>query len=241
MNKGIFTRAAIVLMCLLSGCGCFHLTAAAGELSGAEEYLSKTGLTAQEINALDMDIRQFIAEDLTGAGEGQWKVNRDVQSLTTVHSEPDAVAFYITVYVFQMETSFRFYAVYESSTGIMPVGNDSLSLNFGDRFAPLEYGGQLWYKKAGDENWTEGGRLSADRQTLEGAGFTGRQLGDFQRKMLIKGCVWCCAAEGEGNDARVIVDYIHKPPKENDEAGIYILIVAATVVVVLILRGKREI
>ena len=230
----------MALMCLLSGCGIFQFTADAKELSDAEEYLLQTGLSTQEIDALDRDVREYIAEDLKGSEGGQWRVNRDIQILTAAHSEPCSVAFYINVYAFVSDRVFRFYAVYESSTGIMPMGNDSLFLETGTRFTPLEYGGQLWYKKAGGENWVRGGRLNADSQTSGGAAFTGRQMGDFQRKMLVKGCVWCCAAVEENGEAKVTVEYTYEPPGENREAGIYILAAAVTIVVVLILRGRRD-
>lgn len=238
-GKRISIKVLTALMCLIITFGYLKITSAAKEPDRAEEYLLKTGMSAQEIDALDEDARQFIADDLRNAGEKEWKINTDILTLTKTSSEQYTVVFYINVFAFQAETEHRIYAVYESSTGIMPTGNDMLSLSMGDRFIPHEYGGRLWYKKVGADNWTQGGELTADRQTLAGGIFSGRQLGDFQKKMLIKGCVYCYAHEGDGAEPKVTVDYTYCPPQKSSEIGLYILIVTVTVVIVLILR-KRE-
>lgn len=239
LKKRISAKVLTALMCLAVGFCHIKLAAGAKEPDSAEEYLANTGMSLQEINALDEDARQFIADDLKSSGGKDWKINTDILTLTKTSSEQYTVAFYINVFAFRAEEDHRIYAVYESSTGIMPTGKDSISLRMGDSFVPYEYGGRIWYKKAGDGNWIQGDRLTADYQTSEGGTFTGGQLGDFQRKMLVKGCVYCYANEGEGNDTKVTVDYVYKPPKEGNETMLYIMIVAATVIVVLILR-RRE-
>lgn len=238
-KKCILAKILTVLMCLAVGFSPVRITAAAKESDRAEEYLAETGMSIQEINALDEDARQFIADDLKSSGGKGWKINTDILTLTKTSSEQYTVAFYINVFAFRAEADHRIYAVYESSTGIMPTGNDSLSLWLGDGFAPYEYGGRIWYKKAGDGSWIQSDGLTANYQTSEGGTFTGGQLGDFQRKMLVKGCVYCYANEGGGNDTKVTVDYVYKPPKEGNETMLYIMIVAVTVIVVLILR-RRE-
>lgn len=232
-------RALMMLMCLTVICSFWKPAFAAEETGSAEEYLEDTGMSAHEINALDSDVRRYIAEDLKSAGGKDWKINTEIPTLTATHCEQYTVAFYMTVCAFQAESELRIYAVYESSTGIMPVGEDSLSLRLGDSFTPCEYGGRMWYKRAGDERWTRGGELTAGQQSLEGGTFAGRQLGDFQRKMLVKGCVYCYAVEGTGSGRDVNVDYTHIPPRQNHEIGLYAMIVAATLVVVLILRRKE--
>ncbi|MCM1541076.1 MAG: hypothetical protein NC121_07430 [Blautia sp.] len=239
VKKRALIKAGMALLCLTIIFSHWKLAAAAGEPDNVKEYLEKTGMSAQEVEALDGDARQFIADDLRRSGESGWKVNRDVQTLTKTSSEQYTVVFYISILAFQAGEEHRIYAVYESSTGIVPVGNDSLFLGLGDRFTPCEYGGQTWYKKAGDGNWTPGSSLNADRQISGGGIFTGRQLGDFQRKTLVKGCVCCHADGGTGDDNRVTVEYTYAPAKEGGETGLYIMIVAVTAVVVLILRGKE--
>ena len=226
-------------MCLIAIFIHIRLTSVAKESDSAEEYLAKTGMAMQEIQAMDSDIRQFIADDLRNSGEKDWQIDTDILTLTKTSSEQYTVVFYINVFAFRSGSDHRIYAVYESSTGIMPAGNDSLFLGVGDSFIPCEYGGQIWYKKAGDEVWAQGGGLTADYQTGLGGTFSGRQLGDFQRKMLVKGCVYCYTHEGTGDDNRVTVEYTYKPPRKSNEAGFYCLIVAVTVVVVVILR-RRE-
>lgn len=239
MKKGILTKWFLTLMCLMIGCVYFRVVSAAEESGSTDRYLSKAGMSLWEIEALDRDIRQYIADDLRSSGGKEWKAYTDIQTLTVVNSEQDGVAFYITVYAFQAESDLRFYAVYESSTGIMPTGNDNILLGIGDRFGPYEYGGQVWYKKAGDEGWIRGSGLTADCRSLEGGCFTGRQLGNFRRKVLVKGCVYCYAAEKTGNDNKITVEYTYTPPEESHEIGIYITIVAVTLIIVWILR-KRE-
>lgn len=232
-------KVLIALMCLAVSFWHMKIASAAKEFDSAEEYLEKTGMSLSEIEALDSDARQFIVDDLRNSGVRDWKINRDIQTLTKTSSEQYTVVFYINVFAFQAEAEHRIYVVYESSTGIMPVGNDSLSLYLGDSFSPNEYGGRIWHKKVGDGSWVQGDGLIVDYQTAEGGMFTGRQLGDFQRKMLVKGCVCCYAGEGTGQDNRVTVEYTYHPSKENNETGLYVMIVAVTVVVVLILR-RRE-
>lgn len=238
-KQSVSVKRFIIFMCLVVAFNHSKLLSAAKEPDRTGEYLAKTGMSLQEIDALDEDARQFIADDLRSSGVKDWRINKDILALTKTSSEQYTVAFYINVFAFQAGSEHRIYAVYESSTGIMPTGNDSLSLSLGNSFIPYEYGGRLWYKKAGEDNWIQGGGLTADRQTLAGGTFTGRQLGDFQKKTLIKGCVYCYANEGNGDEAEVTVDYTYNPPKESSEAGLYILIVTVTVIVVLILR-KRE-
>lgn len=239
LKKEILVKGLITLVCLLSVLDHTTVIAAAKEVVSAEEYLVKTGMSMQEIDTLDEDARQFIADDLKNSGEKDWKLNTDILTLTSTSSKEYTVAFYINVFAFRAGSDHRIYAVYESSTEIMPTGNDSLTMHLGAGFDPYEYGGRIWYKKAGDGSWVQGGGLTADHQTPEGGVFTGRQLGNFQKKMLVKGCVYCYAGQGEGSEAKVMIDYAYNPPKERNETGLYILIVAVTVVVVLILR-KRE-
>lgn len=229
----------MTLMCLTVISGLWTIVSAAQETDSAEEYLAETGMTAHEISALDGDARRYIADDLKSAGGKDWKVDTELPVLTATHCEQYTVAFYMTVCAFQAGSELRVYAVYESSTGIMPTGDDSLSLRLGDSFAPYEYGGRMWYKKAGDERWTQGGELTAGHQSGEGETFTGRQLGDFQRKMLVKGCVYCYAGEGAGNSDEIHVEYTHVPPEKDNETRLYVMIVAVTLVVVLILRGRE--
>ena len=199
-------KILMALMCLTVSFWHMKIVSVAKESDSAEEYLEKTGMSLLEIEAMDSDARQFIVDDLRNAGVTDWKINRDIQALTKTSSEQYTVVFYINVFAFQAGAEHRIYAVYESSTGIMPVGNDSLSLCLGDSFSPDEYGGRIWHKRAGDGNWMQGGGLAVDYQTAEGGVFTGRQLGDYQRKMLVKGCVCCYAGEGTGEDNRVTVE-----------------------------------
>lgn len=229
----------MTLMCLTVAGGLLKPAFAAKEPDSAEEYLAQTGMSAHEISTLDSDARQYIAEDLKSAGEKAWKVNTEIPALTATRCEQYTVAFYMTVCAFQAESELWVYAVYESSTGIMPTGDDSLSLQLGDSFAPYEYGGRMWYKKAGDEGWTRSDELAADRQPWGEGLFAGRQLGDFPRRMLVKGCVYCHAGEGMGSSNEIRVEYTHLPPKKNHESGLYVLIVAVTLIVVMILRGRE--
>lgn len=237
-RRGILTKVLMTLMCLTAIRSPLK-SAFAAESDSAEEYLAGTGMAAHEIMALDSDARQYIADDLKSADGKDWKVNTEMPALTATRCEQYTVAFYMTVCAFQAESELRVYAVYESSTGIMPTGADSLSLSLGDGFTPYEYGGRMWYKKAGDERWTRGGELTADRQPWGAGLFTGRQLGEFQRKMLVKGCVYCYAGEGTGESDEIRVEYTHIPPKKSTGTGLYVMIVAVTLVVVLILRGRE--
>lgn len=240
-KRHVLKKRIMALLCLAAVFGRPEAEAvlAAEPSVSAEEYLAETGMSLQEIEILDSDIRQFIAGDLRDSGIENWKADRGILALTKTSSQQYTVVFYINVFAFQGGSEHRVYAVYESSTGIAPVGNDSLSLRLGDRFSPYEYGGRMWYKKTGEGNWTQGGGLTADYRTAGGGTFTGGQLGDFQQKMLVKGCVCCYAGEGTGEDSQVTVEYTHCPTRENNDAWLYIMIVAVTVVVVLILR-RRE-
>lgn len=240
-KRHIFIKGIVALLSLAVVCGCPKAEAALAAASSvsAEEYLEGTGMSSQEIGILDSDIRQFIADDLRDSGVKSWETDRDVLALTKTSSQQYTVVFYINVLAFQGGSEHRIYAVYESATGIMPAGKDSLSLCLGDHFSPYGYGGRIWYKKSGEESWTQGGGLAADHQTVECGIFTGRQLGDFQQKMLVKGCVCCYAGEGTGEENRVTVEYTYCPAKGNNDTWLYVMIVAVTVVVVLILR-RRE-
>lgn len=220
---------------------CFQTVVFAQEADTADAYLMETGVSEQKIAALDSDVKQFIADDLQRSESREWKV-KDIIASANTHSENAAEQFSINVFVFQSGADIRLYAAYESDDKVFPIGSDALSVQLGNGYEPYEYGGQNWYKRVKDEEWTSGEELVANTQTLSGGIFSGRQLGSFNRQMLVKGCVYCYANKGAGSDDRVVVDYYYNPPQTGSSFWAYfhltmnVLIIIAAVVLGIRMR-----
>ena len=69
------------------------------------------------------------------------------------------------------------YPTYEFTEDKKPCGNDSFSFLLGEAIRPYEFGGTLWYKDSTMSDWAVSGNLVANNQQLNGASYSGSQLG----------------------------------------------------------------
>ena len=182
-------------------------------------FLLETGMSQEQIDALDADIKEYIVADL--------KKNANVSDLTYVDSEMIST---VSPRVSQSLTGIEFscpawyerdvihlYPTYEFTTTKRPRGQDSFSFVLGDAMMPYNYGGKLWYKADYMEDWesTSNDTLSANTQSMNGAEFSGSQLGTPDSKIYIKGCTNAQAYPGSGTDKRIIMSYMHNPNRSN--------------------------
>lgn len=241
MKKQCLVSIGLSLLFIMTF-NCFQMVAFAQETDIADAYLMETGVSELEIAALDSDMKQFIADDLQRLESQEWKV-KDIAASVNTHSENAEDQFSINVFVFQSGAEIRLYAVYESADKVFPVGYDALSLQLGNGYEPYEYGGQNWYKRVKDEEWTPGEELVANTQTLSGGIFSGRQLGSFNRQMLVKGCVYCYANKGAGSNDQITIDYYYNPSQTGSSFWAYfhltmnVLIIIAAVVLGIRMRN----
>mgnify|MGYP006972929730 FL=1 len=105
------------------------------------------------------------------------------------------------------------YPTYGFTENKKPCGNDSFSFLLGEAIRPYEFGGTLWYKDNTMSDWAVSGNLIANNQQLNGASYSGSQLGTPRSAMKFMGTTYCHASVGTGNDNRIVMGYSYQPKK----------------------------
>lgn len=180
-------------------------------------FLLETGMSQSEIDKIDPDIREYIVENL--------RENANVEELEFIKSEDvltpelrvnqalSGISF--TVSSWKSGSTIYIYPTYEFTTAKRPRGKDSFSVQFGNALRPETYGGKTWYKVYAQDSWessTSGSdKMVANTQTMNGAEYSGTQLGTPDSKIFIKGCAYVYAYAGDGTDKRIIMSYMHNP------------------------------
>lgn len=180
-----------------------------------DEILLLTGMSLEEINALDSDIKAYIANDLRKSNElsdiTYITLEEDIMPTPRVNQVLSGITF--DALAFKSGDSVHIYPTYEFTTNKKPAGNDSFSFQLGDAFMPYEYGGQLWCKDDTMSNWEVVDPLVANAQGPNGAEFSGTQLGSPDWSMKLKGCTYVYAKVGSGTDKRIFMSYMYNPHK----------------------------
>ena len=219
MKKSI--RKTLCLMSCIFFCVC-SLRVDAVDIENLEltsdEFLVQTGMSQEQIEELDPDIKEFIVEDL------KKRVGNDVDELQNVEIKDEpmilpkgvdnltGIRFGVTA--FRENGNIHIYPEYEFTDKKNPKGEDSFSFQLGDAVQPYEFGGQLWVL---DDrlslNWMLGGSLTPTSVNLNGATYSGDKLGDLMYPMRLKGCLYCHAREGSGTDKGIAMNYVYNPNK----------------------------
>lgn len=180
-----------------------------------DEYLRETGMPENEMQKLDSNVKQFIVDDLkSGSGNFEY-IKTDVEEQAVGRSAEvlSGITFYASA--FKNGSTIYVYPTYEFTTNKRPRGKDSFSFSLGDAMRPYEFGGKLWYKDSTMNDWAVGGTLVANNQNLNGAEYSGSQLGTPDYAMKLKGVTYCHATVGSGNDKRIVMGYLYNPNKTN--------------------------
>lgn len=169
----------------------------------------------EDVTALDNDIKTYIANDLRESSRlsdiTYITLEENPTAAPSVNQALSGITF--DALAFKNGDTVHIYPMYEFTTNIKPEGNDSFSVLFGDAFMPYEYGGQLWYKDDAMSNWEVGGTLVANGQGLNGAEFSGTQLGSPDWSMKLKGCTYAYAKTCSGTDKSIFILYMYNPHK----------------------------
>ena len=183
----------------------------------SENVLQSTGMPQSKIRQLDENVIDFIANDLKKSGKVEefryFSTEELSMPITRVNQVLEGISF--TVTAFKSNSEVYVYPTYEFTTDKKPVGHDSFSFQFGDALRPYEYGGQAWYKDYTMTSWEKGGSLTANVQSLNGAEYSGAQLGTPDYSMKIRGCAYAHCQIGSGTDKRIVMMYMYNPNRDN--------------------------
>ena len=176
-----------------------------------DAYLQETGMPENEIQKLDEHVKQFIVDDLKN-GDGKFeymKIDVGKQAMNGREEDFEWIEFYASA--FQIGSTIYIYPTYEFAENKKPCGNDSFSFLLGEAIRPYEFGGTLWYKDRTMSDWEVSGNLIANNQQLNGASYSGSQLGTPRSAMKFMGTTYCHASVGTGDDNRILMGYSYQP------------------------------
>ena len=212
-----------LLLCLtLLFCCVTSLNASAAENNvelSTDDFLLLTGMTLTEVDAFDPDFKEYIVENL--------KQNEAAEDLEFIKTEDVPVAeplvnqvltgikFYVSSW--KSGSTIYIYPTYEFTTAKRPRGQDSFAFQLGDAMRPYTYGGKMWWKNNSGDSWQSSASdtMTANTQSMNGAEYSGSQLGSPTYSMYIKGAAYCYADAGTGTDKRIIMSYMHNPNQGN--------------------------
>lgn len=206
------TLFLVLLCCGLSlYAGVSYVKAEEKVPSDYDAYLQETGMPENEIQKLDEHVKQFIVDDLK-SGDGKFeymKINAEEQMMNGSAEDFTGIEFYASA--FKNGSAIYVYPTYGFTENKKPCGNDSFSFLLGEAIRPYEFGGTLWYKDNTMSDWAVSGNLIANNQQLNGASYSGSQLGTPRSAMKFMGTTYCHASVGTGNDNRIVMGYSYQP------------------------------
>lgn len=139
------------------------------------------------------------------------KINAEEQMMNGSAEDFTGIEFYASA--FKNGSAIYVYPTYGFTENKKPCGNDSFSFLLGEAIRPYEFGGTLWYKDNTMSDWAVSGNLIANNQQLNGASYSGSQLGTPRSAMKFMGTTYCHASVGTGNDNRIVMGYSYQPKK----------------------------
>lgn len=213
--KLVISIALVLSLSMLFSNAVFAHTSA-GNVISADDVLSQSGMSEEEIAALDSDIKEFIVNDLLShsSAESLEYIEADDIDVPIPYVNQVLTNISFDVYAYKSGNTIYIYPTYEFTANKQPKGQDSFSIQMGDALIPYEYGGQIWYKD--DEtmsDWASVGSMVANTQSANGAEYSGNQLGSPGWSMKFKGCAYVHAQVGSGSSKQFIMSYMHNPNK----------------------------
>lgn len=212
------TLFLVLLCCGLSlYAGVSYVKAEEKVPSDYDAYLQETGMPENEIQKLDEHVKQFIVDDLKN-GDGKFEYMKiDVGKQAMNGREEDFEGIEFSASAFKNGSTIYVYPTYEFTEDKKPCGNDSFSFLLGEAIRAYKFGGTLWYKNSKMNDWEVSGNLVANNQQLNGASYSGSQLGTSNSAMKFMGTTYCHATVGTGDDNRILMGYSYQPKKARVE------------------------
>lgn len=180
-----------------------------------DDFLLATGMTQEEINAFDSDIKEYIVSNLKDKANTDELEYVELEVMPSPRVSQTLTGISFTAYAFKSGSTIYIYPTYEFTDAKRPRGQDSFSYQLGDAMLPYNYGGTTWYFDDIINQWTGSTSMTANMQGFNGAEYSGDQLGTPTYAMRIKGCAYCHASIGTGTDKRIIMSYLYNPNKSN--------------------------
>ncbi len=221
----------LICCCWSLYAGIFCVNAEEKTSSTYDAYLRETGMPESEIQKLDEHVKQFIVDDLK-SGDGKF----EYMKIDGSAEDSEGIAFYASA--FQNGSTIYVYPTYEFTEDKQPCGNDSFSFLLGESIRPYEFGGTLWYKDSTMSDWEAGGDLIANNQQLNGASYSGSQLGTPDSAIKFMGTTYCHATVGSGDDNRIVMGYSYQPDKA--KVGLWQIVFVLVVLGVGIVWWKKD-
>lgn len=216
IKKARSLAALLLTLCLILGC-CPSVNAKESDLTEDQKYLLDVGTPLEEVLSMDKDIMSYIANDLRQSGKTieYLEVEEQPQIVPYATENLTGITFYVSAYK-AGDNEVRFFPTYEFTTAKKPAGNDCFSFVVGDAFRPFQYVGALWYKDDQTmSNWKISHNITANSQGLQGASYSGSQLGTPSYAIKFKGCTGCYATLSGGTDKRISMGYLYNPNNLN--------------------------
>lgn len=191
-------RKALRLVCLVL---CFVLvfcsTVFAETVSSADRVLLRSGMSREEIDALDPDVKEYIASTLpsTCVYVGGMEVEvTDMEGQASVMQLPNTTMTLTAPSYRDTATGYyKIYPTYETTVPIRPRGNDSFAfaLGTGMSIVPDSLTGTIWTKDTTSSatwqtDWVDVTPYSTE--TILGYSIKGSVLGTPSWSMYFKGC-----------------------------------------------------
>lgn len=209
-----YLEKIVIGLCL---CLCFGVfldvsISNADENLSADEYLLQTGMPQKEVLQLDDEFKQFIVNDMKNAENQEFTyIKLDDEDMIMPRTNQVLENIEFDVYAYQSGTRIYIYPTYEFTAEVKPRGKDNFSFQVTDAMRVYEAGGQLWYMDFTSSKWELGGTLKPTIADSNGYQFSGNQLGTPDYSMKFKGCAYCHANVGDGDDKRIIMSYVYNP------------------------------
>lgn len=186
-----------------------------------EKYLLLTGMTQAEVEGMDPEFREYIAESLQSEsiqGALPEYIPVTIDEVASINSAPQLLTgITYSVDAYQLGSTIHVYPTYEFTTAKRPRGQDCFSVELGNALEPYEYGGKLWYKEYSTGTWQSDTTLTltANQVTLNGGSYSGNQLGTPDYNLYFKGCAHVKADVGSGTMKKIAMNYLYNPYSNN--------------------------
>lgn len=203
----------------------FNASASKMAADSDNTYLLQTGMPVKIVKEMDNNFKTYIVNDLKALDKQFLRAKKssyqfdfiqteNIPQFTTLSSET-LTGINLTAYAFRNGSQINIYPTYEFTQKKRPRGKDAFSFQLGDAMRPYDYGGQVWYMDPPVNKWQLGSSMVANTQNLNGAVYSGTQLGSPNWEMKMKGCAWVHADIGSGTDKRIAMGYAYNPKKIN--------------------------
>lgn len=175
----------------------------------ADDVLLATGMTLAEIDAMDPDIKEYIAANLPKSSRYIETYSAELPSELQASGTNLAT---LTCPMFEVWNSLghniKAFPTYETKMVIRPKGHDMFVIGVGTgmNIAPGQFSGTIWCMDmdAANPTWVKNGSLATTEEAIEYIAVGGLQLGTPSYAMKFKGCCSTIIRQSNPNATRMV-------------------------------------